>query len=188
MSTFPRPAPPREPHLLRFRLRQMLLFVALLSGLMALLVRTEGPWPLVIGGAALLVGAHVFGTMVGTRLRDTSQDVAKWRSATLGLDDAPRADLQPGAASRAALPPATPLADHGRVGRWLFWYLLGGAVLGLVVGVTLLGLTVGPHIGWAGWAVGTISCAVLGVWAAFLGSSMSSIARHAWRHAQEKGK
>jgi len=170
--------------LLRFRLRQLLGFVAGLSLLMALLVRTEGPWPLVIGGLTLLVGAHVFGTMVGTRLRDTSRDVAEWRAATLGLDDAPRAEVPPSPAARSQLPATTPLADHGRVGRWLFWYLLGGAILGSAVGGALLGFTIGPRIGWAGWAVGTISCAVLGIWAAFLGSSMSSIARHAWRHAQ----
>ena len=86
------------------------------------------------------------------------------------------------------MPPATPLADHGSVSNWLFWFVAGGALLGTLVGGLAIALTIGPRIGWPGWAVGTISCGVLGSWAAFLASSFSSIARNAWRHAHEKGK
>jgi len=180
---------PREPHLLRFRLWQLFFFVTLLSLLCALLVLTDGPWPLVIGVTTVLVAAHVFGTLVGTRLRDTSREVLQWRSANSELDDdQPRANLQPGDVPKSALPPATPLANHGRVGHWLIWFVLAGALLGTVTGGTIIALTIGSRIGWAGWAVGTISCGVLGTWAAFLASSFSSIARHAWRHAEEKGK
>ena len=183
------PSSTREPHLLRFRLRQMFFLVTLLSLLCGLLVLTDGPWPLLIVVSTLLIAAHVFGTLVGTRLRDSSHEVRQWRSAHPTLDnDVPKADMQPTLESRAHLPPVTTLADHGSVSNWLLWFVLGGALLGTLVGGLAIGLIIGPRIGWAGWAVGTLSCGVLGTWAAFLASSFSSIARHAWRHAHEKGK
>lgn len=80
-------SPPREPQLLRFRLRQMFFFVTLVCVLCALLVLTEGPWPLVIGASAVLIGAHVFATLVGNRLRDSSQEATQWRAANRGLDE-----------------------------------------------------------------------------------------------------
>ncbi|MCG8448462.1 MAG: hypothetical protein MI725_02640, partial [Pirellulales bacterium] len=85
------------------------------------------------------------------------------------------------------LPPSTPLAKRGRVGgRWSIWLLGAGALLGAILGGGTILLTIGPRIGWAAWAVATLSCAVLGTWAAFLASSFSSIARHAWRHANDE--
>ena len=183
---------PPEPHLLRFGLRQMFFFVTLLCVLMALLVLTEGPWPLAIGATAILVAAHVFGTLIGNRLRDTSQEVVAWRAANPAFDDElPKANSPLSKAAKSALPPpsptTTPLAEHGHVCTWLLWFVLGGAALGTILGGTILELTIGPRIGWAGWAVGAISCGVLGAWMAFLVSSFGSIARHAWRDAHEKG-
>lgn len=164
------------------------MFVALLSVLCTLLVRTEGPIPLIIIVATLLIAAHVFGTLVGNRLRDTSADVRRWREAHPKLDnDAPRAEAELSDASKAVLPPTTPLANHGRVSNWLVWFIVGGALLSMILGGTLLWLTIGERIGWAGWIVGTISCGVLGTWTAFLASSFSTIARHAWRHARDEG-
>ena len=181
-------SPPREPHLLRFRLRQLFLFVTGLSVLLAALVLTEGPWPLVIIVSTLLIAAHVFGTMVGNRLRDTSHDVLQWRSVTPGVDqDVPRAEKEITQQARSSLPPTTPLASSGRVSRWLIWFVLGGAIAGMILGGSILWLTLGSKVGWAGWIVGTISCGVLGTWVAFLASSFSTIARHAWLHASEKG-
>ena len=167
----------------------MFLLVTLLSVLCALLVLTDGSGPLLIVVSTLLIAAHVFGTVIGTRLRDTSHEVLQWRSAHPKLDnDAPQAEMQPTLRSRADLPPATPLANHGSVSNWLLWFILGGALLGTLIGALTIALTIGPRIGWPGWAVGILSCGVLGTWAAFLASSFSSIARHAWRHAHEKGK
>jgi len=183
------PAPLREPHLLRFRLRQLFFLVTVLSVLCALLVLTEGPWPLVIGVTTALIAAHVFGTMVGTRLRDTSAEVLNWRAGNPAVnDDTPLAGLELDPALLETLPPQTPLADHAGANRWLLWFVVGGAIVGAIVGGTLLALTMGARIGWAGWVVGTLSCGVLGTWAAFLASSFSVIARQAWRHAEEKGR
>ncbi len=181
--------PSREPHLFRFGLRHLFVIVTLLSVLCAALVLTKGAVPLVIGVSALLIAAHVFGTLVGNRLRDTSADVRQWRASNPKLDDDhPRAESEMTEAARATLPPPTPLADHGRVSNWLLWFVIGGAAVGMIVGGSVLWITIGGRIGWAGWIVGSLSCAVLGTWTAFLASSFSSIARHAWRHAHEKGE
>lgn len=180
---------PREPHLFRFGLRQLFLAITLLSVLCALLVLTKGAWPLVIGISALLLAGHLFGTLIGTRLRDTSHEVRHWKAGQPRfLDDGPRAELQPGASARASLPPRTPLANRGHTNHWLLWFLVGGAMLGMLVGGPLLGLTIGSRIGWPGLVVGTVSCGVLGIWTAFLASCFSSIARHAWKHAHQEGK
>lgn len=180
---------PREPQLFRFRLRQMFLLIALASVFCAALVGTSGPWPLLICLAVLLVAAHVLGNLIGTRLRDTSYEVVAWRASQPGLDpDHPVATSAPVELEKLGLPSGTPLAGHERVAHWTAWFVAGGLTFGLVAGCTAIALTIGPRIEWAGWIVGTISCGVLGAWAAFLTSTFSSIARHAWRHAHERGK
>ena len=83
------PAPPRQPQLLRFRLRQMFLSVTLLCGLMALMVLTQGATALAIGGLLALIGAHVFATFVGTRLRDSSEESVRWQSSHPSQDADP---------------------------------------------------------------------------------------------------
>ena len=63
------------------------------------------------------------------------------------------------------------------------WILLAGFALGAIMGGAFLEKTIGNHVGWAGWVVGTISSAVLGTWVAFLGASFTAIARDALRQA-----
>ena len=180
---------PHEPQLLRFRLRQLFLIVTLLSVLCGLLVTSEGPWPIVIGLGALLVAAHVLGVLIGTRLRDTSLEVRRWRAAQPLLDaDLPVASRQPVELHKLDLPPKTPLAGYASANLWITRLVVAGALSGGIVGGSVIALSAGARISWAGWSVGTISCAVLGAWLAFLASSFSAIARHAWRHANEHGK
>jgi len=183
----PSPRPLHEPQLLRFRLRQLMLFVTLASVLWALLAVTQGPWPWIIVSGALLVGAHVMGNLIGTRLRESSADVVRWRAydPRHGPDE-PIKTTEPYEVVKSKLPPETTLAAYPETGRWLKWLLLAGLLVGATMGGTILMLTIGPRIGWAGWAVGTLSAAVLGVWAAFLASCFTTIARVAWRQANEK--
>lgn len=178
------PAPLREPHLLKFQLRQMFLGITLLSLLCALIAKTEGPWPWVIVISALMVAAHVLGNLIGTRLRDTSDEVIRWRSSDprYGPDN-PNMTPQPCDFANLSLPAETNLANFGRMVRGMKWFLLAGLLVGLVLGGTVLALTIGHRIGWAGWAVGTISGAVLGTWLAFLAVSFTTIARDALRQA-----
>jgi hypothetical protein len=190
MSTTPLPLSAgrgREPQLFRFGLKQMFLMLSLAGVLCGLLVGTGDSWPMILGLAVLLVGAHVLGNWLGTRLRDTSGEVLQWRAEQSGLGpDDPVATGQPVVLAKLDLPPCTPLGSREPVARWTAWFVAAGTIGGLLAGVTIIALTIGPRIEWAGWAVGTISCGVLGGWAAFLASTFSSIARHAWQHANER--
>ena len=178
-----------EPQLFRFGLKQMFFMLSVAGVFCALLVGADGSWPLIISLAALLLGAHVLGNLLGTRLRDTSEEVLQWRAQQSGTgSDSPVATGQPIALAELDLPPRTPLASRQRVAHWTAWYVGGGLIGGLILGGTIMALTIGPRIEWAGWAVGTISCGILGAWAAFLASTFSSIARHAWRDANERSR
>ena len=180
---------PCQPQLLRFGLRQMFFVVTLLSILCALLTALGGAWPLVMGVGALLIAAHVLGNLIGTRLRDTSAEVLHWRASDPRADaDHPQVHTESVEIAELNLPPSTPLANRGRVaGRWWIWFVGAGTLLGALIGGSVISWTLGPQSGWAGWVVGTISCAVLGTWVAFLASSFGSIARHAWQHASSEG-
>ena len=189
-KTYPSSDQPKQPQLFRFGLRQLFFVVTLLSVFCALMATTEGGWPLLIGAGTLLVGAHVLGNLIGTRLRDASADVQAWRAKNPQLNaDRPRVNTEPYEIEDLGLPPCTPLANRGSVvGQWRYWLVASGAILGAIVGGTLIPWAIGPHVSWPGWAAGTISCMVLGTWLAFLACSFSTIARHAWRHASEEGE
>jgi hypothetical protein len=177
------PAPPREPHLLKFRLRQLFFVVTVVSLLCASIALTHGPWPWIITIIALMVAGHVLGNLIGTRLRDTSEDVVRWRSADPRQSpDHPLTTL-PGDLANLQLLPETNLRNFNRLVHGMKWYLLGGLATGLILGGTALALTIGHRIGWAGWMVGTMSGAVLGTWLAFLAVSFTAIARDALRQA-----
>lgn len=191
----PHPEPPRsdlpaQPQLLRFGLKQMFWAVTLICILITTMVLTKGPWPMIIGGGVLLILAHVLGNLIGTRLRDTSADVTRWRASHPRLGpDHPQVHQEPVDVTQLDLPSHAPLADRGRVvGNWIYWVVAGGGIAGALLGGAGLLVTIGPRIGWAGWLVATISCAVLGTWLAFLASSFGTITSDAWRHAKDVDK
>ena len=194
MSSLPQTTPgvdkdSREPQLFRFHLRHLLLGVTLFCIFCAMLVLTDGPWPLVITSAVLLVGAHVMGTAIGTRLRNTSGDVSRWLvSQPEGHLERPRVTGRSVEEVRDVLPPSSPLATKQPVARWTRWFIVAGISLGLIGGAVAIGLSIGGRISWAGWLVGTISCGILGAWVAFLGSTFGAIARHAWKDADRRSR
>jgi hypothetical protein len=161
----------------------MFFVVTLLSVVCALIALTEGPWPWVIGLSALMVAAHILGNLIGTRLRDTSSEVVLWRVADPKYGpDYPR--MTPAEAIPIAnLPPETNLRNFGRLVAGMRWYLLAGLGGGLIFAAAVLALTIGSRAGWAGWLVGLSSGGVLGVWAAFMAVSFTTIARDALRQA-----
>lgn len=161
----------------------MLVFVAGVSVLLTLLVVTEGSGPLVIGVSALLVGAHVLGTLIGTRLRDTSTQVRDWRSAVEGSPDDPVRTVEPIARLRHSLPAPTLLASSYRAPLRDRISAAVGLVVGFSAGLTLILLTIGREASWPGVVVGSISCAVLGGWFAWMATGFGAMARHAWREA-----
>jgi len=177
----------REPQLLRFGLRQMFFYVTLLGVLCASLVATSGPWPLVICCSTLIIAAHVFGTLIGTRLCDTSHEVHRWRAADPYVEsDDPVTLGQPVCLAEIDLPPTTPLAFHSPLGRWRLAIVLGGILAGATVGLGGIVAVLGADVKWPGLIVGGVSSAVLGGWTAFLASNFGRVSHHAWRHANEE--
>src|SRR5262245_44069138 len=86
----------REPHLFRFGLKHLFLLASACTVFCALVTTTGGPWPWVIAFFSALIVAHVAGNSLGTRLRDTSAEVQRWRAGLLppGADD-PAATPEP---------------------------------------------------------------------------------------------
>jgi hypothetical protein len=74
MSTPRLPSRDPLPQLFRFTLRQLFLLVTLVSLVCGALALVGGTWSVVIGIGALLVGAHVLGNYIGTRLRDETPE------------------------------------------------------------------------------------------------------------------
>ncbi|MAT69635.1 MAG: hypothetical protein CMJ58_08930 [Planctomycetaceae bacterium] len=179
-----RSGPPPTPHLFRFGLRQMLLLVSLATILAGLMAKLGGVWPWVIGGSVAMVAAHVFGTLIGTRLRDTSREVQDWRAA---VD--PKAVDEPAIsrdkAPRDARARTTSLADRHAAPQRDRWAIGGGAAVGTLLGVVAISLGWGDRVSLLAILVGAISCAVLGGWLALVATSFAAIARHALRHASE---
>jgi len=177
----------REPHLFRFGLRQLFSLVSAAAVLCTLLAVTSGPWPWIIAFFAALVMAHVAGNFLGTRLRDTSEEVKHWKSvhSATGPDD-PASTPEPVRWAELGLPAQTPLAWHAPAPRRLCWVIIGVAAASATGGTVALVLLAGEHGSLPALAVGAVSCGVIGAWASLLASSFWAIARHAWRHALGK--
>ncbi|MBX3433958.1 MAG: hypothetical protein KF847_11610 [Pirellulales bacterium] len=173
-----------EPHLFRFGLRQLLglaTIVTLLAGAMA---ATPGAWPLVIGSTAALIAAHVFGTVVGARLRDTSQAVEHWRESQGGAaPEGPRRAFSSGVSRVAAPPLPTTLAQRHEAPHRDRRALTVGAAIGFVLGTLGIFLAWGARLGLPAVLIGAVSTAVLGAWIAWIGTSFAAISRTAWQDA-----
>ena len=177
----------REPNLLRFGLRQLFLFVSAAAALCAVLAGSGLAWRIVIGSFAALAAAHVFGTMVGTRLRDTSADVQRWKATRPGGDrDDPIATPPPFRLADLSLPAESPLALYQPAGRRRAFVV--GMALGLAAGAAGIHWGVGKDVTWPELALGSVSCGVIGAWIAMLGTSFWTIARHTWRDASAEDR
>jgi hypothetical protein len=178
------PASDREPHLVRFGLRQFFAFVSVISLLLGVMALVRGGWAVAVGFGAAMVAAHVIATFVGTRLRDSSREIQRWSAGRLGpagpeLPPA-RGPLTP--AELAALT-ATPLAQHDHAPRRTLAAVGIGVLAGGTLGAALIPLIAGPRATGAEVGMGTVSCAVMGAWLALLASHFLSVARRAWRDA-----
>jgi hypothetical protein len=178
-------SPALEP-LLRFGLRQLFIFVAAISALLAAIASTSGLTALVLMLAATIVVMHVFATAVGTKLQSRAEqerlrDLAAQQRANESISVASErsAKLQ---AIRSA--PRSPW--HGRGCTYLPWLsrLIAGAVaVGGLAGALLLGGMIGHRPSPEGIIVGAVSCAVLGGWIAFLCGNFYGVFRHGFREA-----
>lgn len=182
----PTPQPPleREPNILRFGLRQWFYFVSGIIVLCALFASLEGEGAILLASIVALIVAHVLGTFLGTRLRDTSDDVVRWK-ARPGSENAdnPVSLPQPVSLADVRLPETTSLAGRSDATHRSRWALGIGSLAGLGLGVWGIRTLAGPHVTWPGLALGAVSCGVMGAWGALLGSNFWAIARQALRQA-----
>ena len=182
----PSPVAPaeREPQLFRFNLRHLFFYISVAAVLAALLARLDGAWPMVIASGVARVGAHVLGTFLGTRLRDTSRDVQQWKARPGSIDrDEPVALPQPVEWRSFCLPETTPLAHRPADVPLSRLPAAIGMSIGILLGSIGLYLIADQQITLLGLAIGSLSCGVMGGWLGLVASSFFSISRHAWKHA-----
>lgn len=162
---------------LRYSLRQLFWFVAVLSVTLAVLVALRGPSSaqLAMLLACLVVAIHLFSTALGTRLRNHSDELYVWRSFQ------PTDNMLANQGLAAATSPSLLHCRGGKHGGVPLWTALG-VVVGGVLGAIALAATVSERAT-VSIAVGAISTAVLGGWFAFLGASFWSVLRQSWRDA-----
>ncbi len=166
---------------LRFRLRQLLAFVTLVSLLMAAMVIAGGLLASALLLAALVVTVHLFSTAVGTRLQAHANH-PRTVAASQRADDPPAIsadllrDAQAGPRSPWHLRSGTPLP-------WLARLIAVAFLVGGISGACTLLFVVGYRTSPAGIAVGAISTAVIMGWLAFVGYSFFGVFRHGVRDA-----
>ena len=169
---------------MRFGLRHLFVFFSLATMICAVMATMGGAWPIVVGSVVALIAAHVFGTAVGTRLRDTSHDVQQWKARPGSPDpDEPVALPQPVRVNELRLPATTPLASFEKVGRWRRWCIAVGVAAGAFLGLGGILIAASDEVTWPGLALGAVSCGVIGGWTALLGANFYTIARHTIRQA-----
>jgi hypothetical protein len=171
--------------LLRFGLRQLFLFMAASSALLAAVVSSSGLTGLVLLLAVTIVVMHVFATALGTRLQLRTEQERFRRQADQPKINNSSADYQQSAklqAIRSA--PRSPW--HGRGCTYLPWLprlVIGAMIVGGLGGGILLGGTIGHRTSVEGNIVGAASFAVLGGWISFLGGNFYGVFRHGFREA-----
>lgn len=178
------PSTEREPNLLHFGLRQWFYFISGIVILCGLFARLEVAGAIVLASIVALVAAHVLGTFLGTRLRDTSEEVVRWKGRPGSADaDNPVALPQPVKLANLRLPAATSLAGRTVSSRRNNWALAVGAAGGFACGAWAISELAGPSVTWPGLALGAVSCGVMGAWGVLLIASFWAIARQALRNA-----
>jgi hypothetical protein len=170
--------------LFRFGLRQLLMFVAAVSTLLAAMVSSHGLVGLALLLASIVITMHVFATALGHRLqlRTEAQQLSKApeRASESAMSASERSTKL--AAIRTA--PRSPW--HGRGSTYLPWLprlVVGAMTLGGVSGALVLSGLIGHRTSLPGIIVGGISFAVLGGWISFLCGNFYGVFRHGFREA-----
>jgi hypothetical protein len=180
-AAFERPQISDDPQLFRFRLRQILLFVAFVSLLLAAIVSTSGLTAAVLILATLVIVFHVLSTSLATQLRSHTDRSIAQRAAAPNQDK-----VQINSVERAphANPPRSPW--HGRGSTplpWLTRLIAAAMAIGGIAGAALLTLVIGRETSAAGIIVGSLSLAVVAGWITFVGYSFVNVFRHGLRAA-----
>jgi hypothetical protein len=177
--------------LFRFGLRQLFLFVAALSILLAALAISHGLTVLMILLSAAVVVMHVFATALGTKLQaPTEQERVRRRTIQPKISETsePTSDQS---AKLQAIRSAPRSPWHGRGCTYLPWLprlVMGSMIVGGIGGGIFLGGTIGHRTSLEGIIVGATSFAVLGGWISFLGGNFYGVFRHGFREAVAEQK
>jgi hypothetical protein len=170
-------AQPQVP-LFRFGLRQLFVFIGLISLLFGAMAIWRGSAALMMMLATAIVALHVLATAIGSRLRDRADREALGSTAAATLNE--RHERL--ATLRAA--PRSPWHSRGvTILPWLTQLIIVAVVFGGVVGAAYLAITIGYRTSPAGVIVGGVSVAVVCGWIAFLFGSFYGVFRHGFREA-----
>ncbi len=162
----------------QFSLRTLLVAMTACSGLLAAMSAVGPVWSLGMLLVLLMVGAHVIGNALGTKLRD---------QASQANEEPPVHALRKGAASHSTLrhSPNPGMTGRRQMPQRTWVIALGGALTGGAVGGLLLTLFVTQPLTPGAATLGVFSMAVLGGFAGFLASSFCSVFRQSFREARE---
>jgi hypothetical protein len=169
-----------EPHLFRFRLRQLLAVVTLICLLLAAVVSSSGLAAAVLLLATLVVVFHIFSTALATQLRSHTDRAIAQRPSAHESDEPTAAASESLSDSMARSPwhdrASTPLP-------WLPRLVTAASLCGGLLGALVLILTTDRPASPAGIALGSVSIAVVAGWFAFIGYSFFGVFRHGLRQA-----
>jgi hypothetical protein len=168
--------PPAEMPLVHFTIRQMLLFVAGVSGVCMILVSLEGYAAVIFGVSVVLVAGHVLSTMIGSRLRANADATSQWELRQTAVPPRPvLEESAPVSLGRSQLQVRTACSQ-------LLWWFVGLAMVGgALSGALALQYIAGPTVGWSGKFIGAVSSAMVVGWAALILAGICGIARRSWR-------
>src|SRR3954451_3274408 len=171
--------------LFRFRLRQLLAFVAATCALLAALVSASGVIALALTIVAAVVAMHVFATSLGNTLQSRINSERRSPASPPGFDPAIPCVTRQGDTFATAL--SEPLSPwHGSGPTYLPWLsriVLAGMLVSGIAGCVVLFGVFGDRISIAGTLIGAISFAVLGGWFWFLCGNFYGVFRHGFREA-----
>jgi hypothetical protein len=180
------PAVPIDGPLLHFGLRQLLLFVAAICGLLTAIAVSSGLTSLVMLLAVSVVVMHVFATALGTRLQArTEREQLRQQAARPTADESNEwATKQTAKLQAIRSAPRSPWHSRGCTYLpWLSRLVVGAMFVGGLGGAILLRGTIGHRTSVEGIIVGVASFAVLGGWISFLGGNFYGVFRHGFREA-----
>lgn len=171
----------------RFHLRQLFMFVAIASVVMTALVSVSGPVAMALVMLLIVVGVHVFSTMLGNRLRAHADRSDSPAEPPAHAEFRPAAGVShPANVTESRTENRAPWHSRGSTRLdWLPKLIVSGMLVGGVAGAALIAIALGSKRTAAAIAVGSLSLAVMGGWLAFLAGGFYAIVRHGICHAAE---
>jgi hypothetical protein len=161
----------------QFRLRTMLLGVALVCVLLVVMISIGMFWAMGLLMLILLIVAHVVGNSLGTQLRDHGSRI------TTAAEDPNKLS----ATAVSAQPWQRPLAGRMQEKEPVGWLLIALSVIGAIASGIVGGLAISSlywdKIGAGGIVIATLAAGVIGGMAVFLTGTFIDMVRRVWREA-----